>query len=92
MVRTLAAVAKPNTREGISANLVRVFEKTDKAVLLIDSLNSDEIDSTRMWGERGGEDGERQREGEKIETGEGEREGRTSWFTFMSCLILFFIT
>jgi hypothetical protein len=53
VIRTLAAVAKPNTREGIAANLVRVFEKTDKAVFLLDSLNSDEIASTRMkMGER----------------------------------------
>jgi hypothetical protein len=49
VVHTLGAVAKPNTREGIAYNLVRVFEKTDKAVLLLNGLGSEEIDSTRMY-------------------------------------------
>eukprot|EP00026_Physarum_polycephalum_P003107 Phypoly_transcript_03116.p1 GENE.Phypoly_transcript_03116~~Phypoly_transcript_03116.p1 ORF type:complete len:809 (+),score=167.07 Phypoly_transcript_03116:160-2427(+) len=47
IVHTLGAVAKPNTREGIAYNLVRVFEKTDKAALLLNGLNREEIESTK---------------------------------------------
>jgi len=46
IVRTLAAVAKPNTRESVAYNLVRVFEKTDKGIELLTFLATNEIDST----------------------------------------------
>lgn len=52
VVHTLGAVAKPNTREGIAYNLVRVFEKLDKSVLLLNGLTGEETDSTRMFFEQ----------------------------------------